>query len=93
MASKTGQSTTTAPRTNRRRPSRRGAEQTGEQNAERGFLSKLFSSDPKVKPEQYRVQVRQTEEASQVTVLNKDGTAENSRTTQRILSLLHTQLK
>jgi outer membrane protein assembly factor BamC len=62
-------------------------------NAERGFLSKLFSSSEKVKPEQYRVQVRQSQETSEVTVLNKDGSAESSRTTQRILSLLHAQLK
>lgn len=39
MASKTGNPAATAPRTNRRRPSRRGAEQTGEQNAERGFVA------------------------------------------------------
>jgi len=63
-------------------------------NAERGFLSKLFSSgDSKVKPEQYRVQVRQSDENSQVQVLNKDGATESSKTTQRILSLLHAQLK
>ncbi|HEX6691549.1 MAG TPA: outer membrane protein assembly factor BamC [Burkholderiales bacterium] len=62
-------------------------------DAERGFLAKLFSSNTKVKPEQYRVQVRQSDDASQVTVLNKDGAAESSRTTQRILSLLHAQLK
>ena len=62
-------------------------------DAERGFLAKLFSSSSKVKPEQYRVQVRQSDETSQITVLNKEGAAESSRTTQRILSLLHAQLK
>ena len=62
-------------------------------SAERGFLAKLFTSDAKVKPEQYRVQVRQNDEMSQVQVLNKDGAAESSKTTQRILSLLHAQLK
>ena len=62
-------------------------------NSERGFLSKLFSSDAKVKPEQYRVQIRGAEENSQVQVLNKEGAAESSKTTQRILSLLHAQLK
>ena len=62
---------------------------------ERGFLAKLFSSgkDSKVKAEQYRVQVKQDQEASQVLVLNRDGTSEGSRTAQRILSLLHEQLK
>lgn len=63
-------------------------------DAQRGFLSRLFGSgDAKVKAEQYRVQVRQEEDRSQVHVLNKDGGPESSRTTQRILSLLHEQLK
>lgn len=63
-------------------------------DAERGFLSRLFgSSDPKVKAEQYRVQVRPEKEASTVNVLNKDGGAESSSTAQRILGLLHEQLK
>lgn len=63
-------------------------------DAQRGFLSRLFSSgDNTVKAEQYRVQVRQDEDRSQVNVLNKDGGAESSRTAQRILSLLHQQLK
>jgi len=63
-------------------------------DAERGFLSRLFSSgDPKVKAEQYRVQVKQEQETSTVHVLSKDGGAESSRTTQRILGLLHEQLK
>jgi len=61
---------------------------------DRSFLSKLFgSSRDKVKPEQYRVLVKQAQDQSQVSVLNKDGTAENSATAQRILALLHEQLK
>jgi outer membrane protein assembly factor BamC len=61
---------------------------------DRGFFSKLFGSgDSKLKPEQYRVQVRQADDNSQVQVLNKDGAAESSKTTQRILTLLHGQLK
>jgi outer membrane protein assembly factor BamC len=63
-------------------------------DAERGFLSRIFGTgDPKVKAEQYRVQVRQEKETSMVHVLNKDGGAETSSTAQRILSLLHEQLK
>ena len=63
-------------------------------DAQRGFLSRLFgSSDPRVKAEQYRVQVRQDEERSQVNVLNKEGGSESSVTAQRILTLLHEQLK
>jgi outer membrane protein assembly factor BamC len=65
-------------------------------NNEQGLLSKLFdftSKDSKVKPEQYRVQVRQEQETSLVNVLNKEGAAESSKTAQRILTLLHEQLK
>jgi outer membrane protein assembly factor BamC len=67
---------------------------------ERGFFSKLFGGESKLKPEQYRVLVSQASDAgqpkadvSQVQVLNKNGTAEQSTTTQRILTLLHDQLK
>ena len=63
-------------------------------DVDRGFFSRLFgSSDPKVKAEQYRVQVTQEKEASTVHVLNKDGGAESSSTAQRILALLHEQLR
>jgi len=66
---------------------------------ERGFLGRIFSwgDDAKVKPEQYRVVVSQegtgSSAGSQVYVLNKDGGAERSKTAQRILALLHEQLK
>jgi outer membrane protein assembly factor BamC len=59
-----------------------------------GILSRIFDSkDSKIKPEQYRVQVRPQQEASQVNVLNKEGAPEGSKTAQRILTLLHEQLK
>jgi outer membrane protein assembly factor BamC len=62
---------------------------------DRGLLSRMFSSDTKVKAEQYRVLVTQdgSNAASQVHVLNKEGAAERSKTAQRILGLLHEQLK
>jgi len=66
---------------------------------DKGFLGRLFSwgSDSKVKAEQYRVQVSQegagAASGSQVLVLGKDGAAERSKTAQRILALLHEQLK
>jgi outer membrane protein assembly factor BamC len=67
---------------------------------ERGFFSKLFGGESKLKPEQYRVLVSQAGDAaqpkvdvSQVQVLNKDGASETTKTTQRILTLLHDQLK
>ena len=62
---------------------------------ERGWFARIFSSDSgaKLKAEQYRVQVTQAGTASQVNVLDKDGSAEASQTASRILSLLHEQLK
>lgn len=62
-------------------------------NAERGFFGRLFGSNPTPKPEQYRVQVVQIGNDVEVNVLNKDGGAETSKTGQRILGLLHEQLK
>jgi outer membrane protein assembly factor BamC len=59
----------------------------------RGFLARLFTDKDELKPAQYRVQVRAEREASQVNVLNKDGAVEKSVTGQRILTLLHEQLK
>ena len=62
-----------------------------------GRIAGWFSSDSKVKAAQYRVQVTQesggTTAGSQVYVLNKEGGAERSKTAQRILTLLHEQLK
>jgi len=64
---------------------------------DKGFLGRLFGSSASVKAEQYRVQVTPESGAaaagSQVHVLNKDGAAEKSKTAQRILTLLHEQLK
>jgi outer membrane protein assembly factor BamC len=63
---------------------------------DRGMLDRItgwFSNDSKVKAAQYRVQVTQDPNGSQVYVLNKDGAAERSKTAQRILALLHEQLK
>jgi outer membrane protein assembly factor BamC len=63
---------------------------------EKGLFSRIsdwFSNDSKVKAAQYRVQVTSETNSSQVYVLNKDGSAERSKTAQRILTLLHEQLK
>jgi outer membrane protein assembly factor BamC len=61
--------------------------------AERSWIERIFSSDRKVKTEQYRVQVTSEPNGAQVHVLNKEGAAERSKTGQRILALLHEQLK
>ncbi|HLS87382.1 MAG TPA: outer membrane protein assembly factor BamC [Burkholderiales bacterium] len=62
-----------------------------------GLFSRLFGLDTeKVKAERYRIEVRegaQGDERSVVNVLNKDGANEASPTVQRILGLLHEQLK
>ena len=62
-----------------------------------GFFSRLMfwksgSPDPK-SAEQYRVQVRDKKESSQVEVLGKEGQPDRSETARKILSLLHDQLK
>ena len=46
-----------------------------------------------MKPEQYRVAVTSAAEASSVQILDKNGVAESSPTANRILTLLHEQLK
>ena len=64
-----------------------------EEKDTRSALTRWFSSDSKVKAQQYRVQITQGGTTSQVNVLNKDGGADSSKTAQRILALLHEQLK
>jgi outer membrane protein assembly factor BamC len=74
----------------------RYADPESENAPNRSFLGRLFSlgqNDNRVKAEQFRVQVRQAGTSSEVNVLNKEGTTDDSRTAQRILTLLHEQLK
>ena len=62
----------------------------------KGFLAKLnpFNKSAKKTPsEQFRIQVKDGNDASQVSVLGKDGNQEKSDTATRILSLLYEQLK
>jgi outer membrane protein assembly factor BamC len=61
-----------------------------------GFLSKLAfwrSTDSGKQTEQYRVTVKGSGETTDVVVLNKNGTADASDTSRRILALLYDQLK
>jgi outer membrane protein assembly factor BamC len=60
---------------------------------DRGFIDRLFGSGPKAKPEQYRVQLQNAAQATEVSILNKDGAADRSSTSRRILALLLEQLK
>ena len=63
----------------------------------KGFFAKLNpfgKSDKKISSsEQFRIQVKDTDATSQVSVLGKDGAAAKSDTAGRILSLLYEQLK
>ncbi|MBM3385269.1 MAG: outer membrane protein assembly factor BamC [Betaproteobacteria bacterium] len=62
----------------------------------RGMLSRLAfwkPSDRKEKTEQYRIHVHQLDGKCVVQVLAKDSAAEGSRSSRRIISLLHEQLK
>ena len=64
--------------------------------AKPGLLSSLAfwrSDDKAVKAEQFQVLVTATNDNSRVQVLGKDGSLDRSKTSQRILSLLHEQLK
>lgn len=64
--------------------------------SEKGFLSRLFTfgSDSGEKSAQrYRIAVKATGGASQVSVLNAEGRPDSSQTADRILSLLNEQLK
>jgi len=62
----------------------------------KGFFSKLNpfgKSDKKPSSEQFRIEVKDADSVSQVSVLGKDGNLEKSDTAARILSLLYEQLK
>jgi len=62
-----------------------------------GLFSRILGLEKdKVKAQQYRIEVREGQgaaERSEVNVLNKDGARDGSATAQRILTLLHEQLK
>ncbi len=62
---------------------------------EGGLFSRLFSSkkDDTKTAQRYRVQVKGSGDASQVSVLNNDGRPDTSQTADRILALLGDQLK
>jgi outer membrane protein assembly factor BamC len=61
------------------------------------WLAFWRSDEPKVKAEQYRVAVSaqsdNSRDNSRVQVLDKNGAADSSPTSRRILTLLHEQLK
>jgi outer membrane protein assembly factor BamC len=64
---------------------------------DKGFLSKLFTfwkkDDDKEKPEQYRIKVAEASPQSTVVVEDTTGKPDRSPASDRILALLHDQLK
>ena len=60
-----------------------------------GWFSKLkfWGNDTKVKSEQYRIQIKENTQSSEVSVQQKDGSPDKSETSRRILGLLYDQLK
>jgi outer membrane protein assembly factor BamC len=61
---------------------------------EKGFFSKMFStSAADAGPVKYRIAVRKTDNATEVTVQNAAGVTENSPVSQRILKLLADDLR
>lgn len=64
--------------------------------AQKGFLSRMFSSskdDKSKQAQRYQIAVKPAGEVSQVSVLNNEGNPESSKTADRILALLTEQLK
>lgn len=64
--------------------------------AEPGMLSRFtnwFNQDRVVVAEQYQVKVNDASAVTRVAILSKTGVPEDTQTTQRILNLLHEQLK
>jgi outer membrane protein assembly factor BamC len=59
----------------------------------KGFFSRMFSGKEKEPTNEYQILVKGDEKTSRVDVLNKDGAPEQSKTGERILTLLYEQLK
>ncbi|MDR2015227.1 MAG: outer membrane protein assembly factor BamC [Azoarcus sp.] len=62
-------------------------------NTQKGFFSRLFSSDKKSEGGQYRLLVEGKGGQSTVTVLSPEGGADQSPTARKILSLLQQELR
>ena len=68
--------------------------QIDNKTAEKGLLSRFkFWGSDKPKAEQFRIEVRDIAQGSQIKVLNKDGAQEKTETAGKILTLLYDQLK
>ncbi|WP_454691237.1 outer membrane protein assembly factor BamC [Achromobacter aloeverae] len=66
---------------------------TGIQNEQPGFFSRLFSSsDKKAQAPQYRVHLSGQGDTTQITVLDTNGQRDNSPTAQRLLGVLRDKM-
>lgn len=63
------------------------------QRDRQGFFSKLLGREPKIEAQQFRVQVTAAGNATQVTVLDKDGKPATGATGDKILVQLNEQLR
>lgn len=61
---------------------------TGEKMEQPGFFSRMFSGDKKAQAPQYRIHLVGNGEQTTVSVLDTNGTPDNSPTAQRLLSVL-----
>jgi len=61
---------------------------TGEKMEQPGFFSRMFSGDKKAQAPQYRIHLEGNGEQTTVSVLDPNGTPDNSPTAQRLLSVL-----
>ncbi len=68
-------------------------EYEAKQREKQGFFSKIFGREPKIDAQQFRVQVAAAGNATQVTVLDKDGKLAMSATGDKILAQLGEQLR
>ncbi len=65
-----------------------------DKESEEGWFSSLFSSDEKIDDEnQYQVQLVEQDGKTELSILDHAGQANNSSTANRILSLLHEQIR
>ena len=71
-------------------------ETDGDNNVKKGWFSKLAfwrSNNKKNSADKYQVKVAEVSDASQISVLTKDGATDKSETANKILNLLYEQLK
>ncbi|WP_407847262.1 outer membrane protein assembly factor BamC [Bordetella petrii] len=61
---------------------------TGAQQDQPGFFSRLFSGDKRAQAAQYRIHLAESGAQTQVTVLDSNGQRDSSATAQRLLSVL-----